>query len=309
MKKFLENFFRENKARILGFSFLRILSYIQVLFWPFALAKILDLMTSTPINWHEAGLWVCLMIFNKVLEDIVRLRSKLGLETIINDLKIKLTIFFTEKTEISKGTKTGEALQAIKNAIDTAESLLFFYKESFFQLPVNLILIPMILLRASVDYFLILVFFVTLYLAIEYLIVRFFSKKLADYLRAAEVFWGTTYRKAPEVWREREENEIFSKDIRRQGKKLGEVTDSFYDISNWRWIALQVASSLSIGLSLGFVVYKIVNKTAPVGDLVLVIGYLAQIQESLNIVTNAISQVVQAKISLERLRRAIRIHD
>jgi ABC-type multidrug transport system fused ATPase/permease subunit len=90
---------------------------------------------------------------------------------------------------------------------------------------------------------------------------------------------------------------------------LGEVTDSFYDISNWRWIALQVASSLSIGLSLGFVVYKIVNKTAPVGDLVLVIGYLAQIQESLNIVTNAISQVVQAKISLERLRRAIRIHD
>ena len=305
MKGFSRNFFKQYKFQIFGYSLLRIFSFAQVLFWPFAFAKIINIMTKNPDNWHQALAWAGLMLVNKVLEDIIRLRSKYGLETIATELKIKLAVFLTEETKIRKNIKTGEAIQAIKKTSETVETLMMFYKESLLQLPVNFIVIPMILLNANVDYLFILVVFTALYLLIEYFASKPYRRRLEAFLKSAEAFWGTTYRKAPDIWRKRAKMDGFSKQIEKQGRKLDKNTDAFLNTNNWRWIAIQTLSSATIGLSVLLIIYRTINDSTSIGDLILVTGYLGQIQGSLNIVSSGISYFSQAKLALNRLYKAI----
>jgi len=305
MKGFSKNFLKQYKFQIFGYSLLRIFSFAQVLFWPFAFAKVVNIMTESPDNWHQALVWAGLMLINKVLEDIIRLRSKYGLETIATELKIKLAIYLTEETKIRKNVKTGEAVQAIKTASETVETLMMFYKESVLQLPVNFIVIPMVLLKANVDYLFIFIVFAALYLLIEYFASKSYRRRLESYLKSAEVFWGTTYRKAPDIWRKREKINGFSRQIESQGKKLDRSTDAFLNTNNWRWIATQTLSSAAIGLSILFIIYKTINGSASIGDLILVTGYLSQVQGSLNIVSSGISYFSQTKLALNRLYKAI----
>lgn len=305
MEGFSKKFLKQYKFRIFAYSFLRIFSFAQVLFWPFALAKIVDIMTENPDNWRQALVWAVLMLINKILEDIIRLRSKYGLETIATELKIKLAIFLTKETKIRKNVKTGEAVQAIKTASETVETLMMFYKENLLQLPVNFIVVPMILFKANVNYLFILIVFIALYLLIEYFASKSYRHRLESYLRSVEIFWGTTYRKAPDIWRKREKMESFSRQIEKQGRKLDKSTDAFINTNNWRWIATQILSSATIGLSALFIIHKTISGSASIGDLILVTGYLGEIRGSLNIVSSGISYFSQTKLALNRLYKAI----
>lgn len=307
MEKFFKNFLQEHKSQIFLFSLFRIFSFVQILFWPYAFSKIINIMSQNPDNWREAGLWAGLMILNKITEDFVRLRSKFGLEKIGAKLKISLATFFSEKTEIRKGKKTGEAVQAVKKASEDIKSLVDFYKENILQLPVNLIIIPLILLQASADYLLLLLVYGIAYLTIDYFAIKLYNQKIKKYFKAAEVFWGTTYRKTPEVWREREDGGVFAERIDQEGKELYKAIVSANNINNWRWILLQSLSSAIIGAAVLFVLYKIVTNTAPVGDLILVSAYLRETQGTLNVVTSSLTRLIQTRISLKRLNKAVKI--
>lgn len=264
-------------------------------------------MSQNPDNWREAGLWAGLMILNKITEDFVRLRSKFGLEKIGAKLKISLATFFSEKTEIRKGKKTGEAVQAVKKASEDIKSLVDFYKENILQLPVNLIIIPLILLQASVDYLLLLLVYGIAYLTIDYFAIKLYNRKVKKYFKAAEVFWGTTYRKTPEVWREREDGGVFAERIDQEGKELYKTIVSADNIDNWRWVSLQALSSATIGAAVLFVLYKIVTNTAPVGDLILVTAYLRETQRTLNVITSSLTRLIRTRISLKRLNKSVKI--
>ena len=307
MKQFFKDFFKKNKTKIFTFSLFRILAFVQVLFWPYAFSKIVNIMSKNPDNWQEAIIWAGFMILNKVTEDFVRLRSKFGLEKIGAKLKVFLATFFSERTEVQKDKKTGEAVQAVKKASEAIESLVTFYKDNALQLPVNLTVIPFILFKASRDYLILLMIYVFLYLAIEYFAVRLYRRKLKKYFKAAEVFWGTTYRKTPEVWRQREDGYAFARKIDQEGERLYQTIVSTNNTNNWRWVSLQALSSACIGGAVLWVLYKIVNNTALIGDLILVSAYFEKTQTTLNITTTAISQILQAKISLKRLNRAVKI--
>lgn len=307
MEKFFKNFLQEHKSQIFLFSLFRIFSFVQILFWPYAFSKIINIISQNPDNWQEAGFWAGLMILNKVTEDFVRLRSKFGLEKIGAKLKISLATFFSEKTEIRKGKKTGEAVQAVKKASEDIKSLVDFYKEYILQLPVNLIIIPLILLQANIDYLLLLVVYGIAYLTIDYFTIKLYSRKLKKYFKSAEVFWGTTYRKTPEVWREREDGGTFAERIDQEGKELYKDIVSADNINNWRWILLQALSSATIGAAILFVLYKIVTNTAPVGDLILVSAYLQETQRTLNVITSTLTRLIQTRISLKRLNKAVKI--
>ena len=182
---------------------------------------------------------------------------------------------------------------------------MMFYKENLLQLPVNFIIIPIVLIKANSDYLFILVIFSALYLLLEYFLSRPYRRCLRSYLRSAEIFWGTTYRKAPDVWRKREKMEEFSKQIERQGRKLDKAADAFMNVNSWRWTAIQTLSSSTIGLSILLIIYKTINGSASIGDLILVSGYLGQTQGSLNIISIGISHLSQAKLALNRLRKAV----
>jgi len=307
MKRFFQNFFQKHKLQIVWFSFLRIVSFLQLLFWPYAFARVINIMTKDPTNWRQALVWTGLIIFNETVEDFIALRSQLGLERIAARLKISLAAFFIEKTEIREGIKTGEAVQVIKKASEAIESLLMFYKNNLLQLPVNLIFIPIIFIGVGKDYLAILMLFMVFYLAIEYFCSRAYARQLQTYFKAAETFWGTTYRKAPDIWRKREGGYNFSQEIKKQGDELWESITVSNATNNWRWIFVQVLSTISLGAVIIFVIYKIINGQALVGDLILVSGYFKETQKSLNIITSAISQIIQGRISLQRLVQAVKI--
>ena len=307
MKRFFKSFFKKHKAGIIWFSFMRMISFVQVLFWPFAFAKIINIITGTPEQWQKALLWVGLMIVNKISEDVVRLRSKLGLEKIAAKLSISLATFFMENTEIKKGIKTGEAVQTIKQASDAIGSIVTYYKDSMLQLPVNFIFIPMILFNIGSNYLAILIIYVALYFLIDYFAASLYSAKLQKYFEADGTFWGTTYRKAPEIWRARDNGILFSKQIEEEGQSLYKDIASAITTNNWRWIFLQGLSSTSVGIAVLFVFFKILKGVAHIGDLVLISDYFQQTQGSLNIVSSSISQIIQTRIALERLNEAVEV--
>ena len=307
MKRFFKNFFQENKYKIFSFSFWRIVAFLQVLFWPYAFSKVVNILTQDPSNWQEAVFWAGLMILNNIVDDFVRLRAKFGLEKIGTKLKISLATFFSEKTAIREGKKTGEAVQAIKKASEAIESIVNFYKDDILQLPVNLVIIPLVLWQADISYLILLTFYGFLYLAVEYFAVRIYKRELKKYFCAAEIFWGTTYRQTPDFWRQREDGKVFAQRIEREGEELYKATTTAQNINSWRWAILQSLSSASLGAAVLLVIYRIINNSAPVGDLVLVSAYFTKTQETLNIITSAITKIMQTQISLKRLNEAVKV--
>jgi len=307
MKDFFKDFLREYKVKIIFFSFLRIFSLIQALFWPFALAKIVNIMTETPEKWKEAMMWVLIRVVNNVTEDLIRLRSKYGLEKLGTRLEILLTTFFSEKTKILGNKKTGEAVQAIKKAGEHISALILFYKENALLLPVNFIIIPIVLFKASPDYLIFLGGYALIYLIADWIGVRAYHKKLNAFLKTSEIFWGTTYRKAPEVWRKREDGEEFAKEVHQEGDELYLATISANNTNKWRWFALQAISSMSICGTIFFVLYRMANNHTHIGDLVLISSYFQQMQLTLNVLTTSFTQVLQTKMSLKRLDKTVKI--
>jgi len=309
MKVFFQKFFQEHRKQILFFSFLRIIAFIQVLFWPYAFAKVINIVSINPKAWHSAIGWIVLMGLNKITEDWVRLRSKFGLEKIGAELKISLATFFSRKTEIREGRKTGEAVQAVKKASEDIEVLVNFYKDKILQLPINLVIIPIIFWQASKDYLFLLIAYGLLYLLIDYFSLKIYYQNLKRYFKKAEIFWGTTYRKTPEVWRQRENGCIFADTITEEGKDLYQAIISAVNVNNWRWIILQSLSSASRTAAVFLVVYKIFKGRAPIGDLIIVNAYLQKTQTTLNIITDTLINLIRTKISLKRLGKAVKIKE
>ena len=307
MKQFFKDFLKRHRARIFAFSILRIFDFLQCLFTPYILAKIINIVAQNSGDWQQASFWTIALLVNGAAEDIVRLRGKLGLEKIAVRFKLALATFFAEETEIRKNKKTGQTVQAIKRAGDVIQGLVNFYKEQFLQLPVNFIIIPLVLWSANIDYLFLLIIYIVLYSGIECFMAPIYNKKLQKFFRASETFWGTTYRKTPEVWRQREDGQDFIQQMDKQAENLYKSDVNAIKINNWRWIFLQCLSSATIGIAVLFVVYKIFNNGAPIGDLILVSAYFAKTQETLNIITTGITKFFHTKISLKRLDQAVKI--
>ncbi len=307
LKNFFKDFFTDNRLKIIWFSMIRIFAFCQVLFWTFAFSKIIDILSQGVENWRAVLPWIAALVPNKIAEDFIRLRSKYGLQKIGAGLELRLATFFTEETELREGIKTGEAVQRTKRASETIKSAARYYKDNLLQVPVNFIIIPIILLSARTDYFIIFTVYVFSYLLIDYFANTFYLDEAEDYFRASEVFWGTAYRKTPDVWRERVDGVGFREQIKKQADNLYKERMEMENVNNWRWVTIQVLSSVSRGLIILYAFYLIIKGQAPVGDLVLVSGYFSQAQSSLNIVTTTAQQIGDLRISLNRLVEAVRL--
>ncbi len=307
LKDFLKKFFGEHRIRIIWFSFWRMVAFVQVLFWPFAFSKIVDVLSQEPEHWQKAISWVAALIINKILEDFIRLRAKYGLQKIGAKLELELASFFTQETELCDGVRTGEAVQRTKKATNTIRNAARYYKDTLLQLPVNLIVIPLVLLQARPIYLTILVIYTVLYLLADYFANTIYLKEAKDFFEASEYFWGTTYRKAPDVWRKREDGHKFKETMNKEAEDLYKERMEMENVNNWRWIMDQGLSSLSKGAVIIYAVHLIMSGQAPVGDLVLVSSYFGKAQGTLNIITSTVRQVVDLRISLDRLAQAVKL--
>ncbi len=307
MRQFFTKFLRQYWVPLVVFSLLRIISILQVLFWPYAFSKIVNLVTQDPHQWTSALNWASLMIANKILEDPMRLWSRYGLEKVGTQLQIAATVFFTEKGTLRPGRKTGETVQAVRRAVENIGVLFDYYKEYFWQLPINLLVISLILCQANPSYLFFPLVYTGLYLALDLWIAKIYRRRIKDYFKSTEVFWGTVYREAPEVWRQRESIEEFGCHLKPQSQDFYQSNVSFLKIDRWRWTILQVLSSCFRGLAIIFVLYRIVNYQTPVGDLVLIAAYLERTQSTLNIITTVYNGLIESSVSLKRLRKAIQV--
>lgn len=307
MKIFLKKFFKKNRKNVILLSLLRTFSFVQDLFWPFGLSKIVNIMTETPEKWQEALLWAAAITINAALADLTRLRSKYGLENLGTKLRISLTSFFSERAEIGENKKTGQALEAVRRTSEYVNNLANFYKENGLIMPVNFIIVPLIFLRTNLIYFLILFVYCAIYLLLDLIYLKKYKTIIERYMIKSEIFWGTTYRKTPEVWRKREDGKSLTQEIEREGDDLYKATVLANNMGKWRWFAIQALSSLSIGGAIAFVVYRIATNGTHVGDLVLVNSYFSQMQTTLNVLTTALTQFVETKTSLARLNGALKV--
>jgi len=305
LKDFFKKFLKENRGQFAQSSFWRIFGCIQTLFWPFAFAKIIDIIVQDPGSWKKVVPWVFAMVANKIIEDVIRLRSKYGLQELALLLRIDIVKFFTKQTKVRNDIKTGEAVQAVRNMADTVYNIGCLYKDKLIQLPINFIAIPIILFSSEVSYFILVLAYIALYLLVDYIAATFYLKEVKDSFKASEAFWGTVNRKAPDVWRQREDEFAFEKAIDEQGAKFYKEENEAQNVHHWRWVAIQALSSMFYGIAIVLVFYRIINDQAHVGDLVLVIGYFGQTQTSLNIVSDTIKQITDARIAFDELEESI----
>ncbi len=305
LKEFFNNFWKQKKIKIIWYSFWRLVAFAQTLFWPFALSRVVNVLTQDPSNWEGALPWIAGMIINKVTEDMIRLRSKSGLENLSLDMTIDFTLFFTSRSEVKEDSRTGEAVQAIKRITEVLNGLLIYYKDNLLQLPVNFIVVPLVLFKTNIDYFILFLVYTFIYLLVDYFAAGFYSDEARDSFEVSEAFWGTAYRKIPDVWREREDGEKLKNTLEKQGEAFYKEASEALNIHYWRWTAVQVLSDLTQGFAVALIVYKIFHGQAEVGDLVLVIGYFQQTQSSLNIVTSANKIFTDLHIALRRLENSV----
>ena len=304
-RSFLKNFIIKEKGKIIWFSLWRMFSFLQVLFWPFAFAKILDILSQDISNWKASLPWLIAMVINKLTEDFVRLRAKHGIEVITSGMRISMATFFAEETQIKDGVKTGEAVQKIKSAGDTLKEAALYYKNQLLGIPVSLIFVPIILYNADRMYLVIFGIYVLLYLIIDKFATAFYLEEAREYFSASEIFWGTVYRKTPDVWRGREEIGSFKKKVDEQSEVLKKEIETMDSADTWRWIALQSLSSTALGFGIVFVFLRIARGESEVGDLVLITSYLGDAQETLNRITSSSTRIVNLKMALHRLSEVV----
>lgn len=309
MKTFFKRFLKKYKWGFLWFSVLRIFAFLQVLFWPYAFSNIINILIKNSNEWQQVLLWASAMVINEIAKDFIRLRSKLGLKKLGAKLQISFVAFLAKKTKLREGIKTGEAVQIIRQTYLTMEALINYYKNSLLKLPVSLIVIPIVLLKTSTDYFILIVIYAFLYLIINHFCTIIYAQKLHKHFKSEEAFWGTTYRKVPEVWREREDSLNFKENISKQAKELYRSMISLAETETTWWILVQILSSISLGIAILFVLFRIKNGTAPIGDLILVSSYLQQTQESLNVMTGITDRITRVRTSLKRLDDSVERKD
>jgi len=307
LKVFFREFLKNNKRQFIWHSFWRLFGCAQTLFWPFAFAKVIDIVAQNPEAWQKAIPWVFAMVVNKIIEDVVRLKSKLGLQNLAMRIKIDIVKFLTKKTKVRDGIKTGEAVQSMGNMASTIESIVFLYKDKLLQLPVYFIAIPIILLGSQPSYFVLLILYIAIYLFIDYFAATFYVKEARDSRKASEAFWGTVYTKTPGVWRQREDRIAFEEMIDAQSEDFCKEENEAQNIHHWRWMMIQSLSSFFYGIAIAFVLYQVINGRARAGDLVLVIGYFIKTHASLNIVSDVVYQVINTRISFQELENAVEI--
>lgn len=305
IKKFFKDFFGDKKARFSWFSFLRIVASAQVLFWPFALSKVLDILGQGIENWRKALVWVLAMIINKMLEDPIRLKSKHGIQTIGSELRLSLATFFSQETKLRSGAKTGEAVQRIKIANDNINSVTIFYKDSFLEIPTNLIVITAVFWSLSPTYLYLLLAYVSLYLILDHFTTNYYLEEAREYFEASETFWGTLYRKTPDVWRGREDSDTFAEKANIESESLKKELVTMDKANITRWTMLQVLSSFFKSFALALVFFRITQDQAAIGSMVLVLSYFSSTQASLNRITSSLKLFSELKISLHRLSQVI----
>lgn len=303
--KFFKKFLRKEWKPFTFFSLLRVFSFVQILFWPFALSKILDILGADIADWRGALPWVVAMIINKILEDFIRLRAKHGIQTVGSKLRINLVNFFSQETEIRSNVKTGEAVQRIKIVNDNISSATSYYKNSFLGIPVDLIAIPIIFFGMSPSYLYLLLTYIAIYLVIDRFTTSYYLQEAQEYFSASETFWGTLYRKTPDVWRGREERDIVGKKIDQEAQDLEKEIITMDRANVIRWTALQAISSFFKGLSLVLVFWRITQGETAIGDLVLVLSYISRTQSNLNKITSSNKLISELRMSLKRLGEVI----
>lgn len=306
IKNFFQGFLKKNRKQIFWSSFWRFVACLQTLFWPFAFAKIVNIVSADLADWKRAIPWILALIINKALEDFIRLRSKYRLQKIIIKLKTALACFFTQETELRDGARTGEAVQDVKKVTEVTETLASYYKDSFLQLPVNLVLIPIILFKTEVKYFLFIIAYTLLYLVVDYFWAAIYAEAQEGSVKAGEELWGATYRKAPDVWREREDGQSYRDLISRKADDYFNRETETQNIHHWRWVSIQILSSLFRGAIIIFVLFRIIKKGAPVGDLILLDSYFSQTQSSLNILSTTVKYLIDWRAALGELGEALK---
>ena len=305
MQEFFKKFIRKNLRSVFFWSGIRILAIIQALFWPYGLSRVVNALSGVETRWDLAVFWALLMIGNSLVENFLRLRSKYNLENVSVKLSVDLARFFSKKTKIRPGVRTGEAVQAVKLASEKIQSVANFFKENGLQMPIDGIIIPLVLLNAKIQYFLILLFYVFFYVLADLAVLFFYRRKFNKLISASQAFWGTEYRRVPDLWRKRENADLVEREVDEAGESLYRQSVQAGNVMNWLWISVQTVSTLGKGLAILYVLRLILHSLVPLGDLVLVAGYFDRMHGTLNIFTHASVELATSVIVLRRLNQAV----
>lgn len=242
---------------------------------------------------NKAGLYtlfltILLTFIIRLIDNYLRILSVARLEKAISDISFDIHNFFLSDLKSDSTENRHAAVQAIRNFSDAASVTLNLIKQPGVDSFVNLIFIPVILFVADFPSFIISL----AYIAIYFLIDTYTTQRYSE-LKDIQNFKTEAY------YAKLQDSNDF--DLEQTS-----YTRHFRRLCKWsfvEWFNLQNTAVFFYCLNLFYMIYLVAIGQSDIAHLVLVVGYISQIQTYLNSFSQIKDSLADMNVGLKHLAK------
>jgi len=241
---------------------------------------------QTPVN---LVLWAVFLIFViRIIDNFLRLRSISKLEKAISDISFNIHNFFLSDLKTETTEERHAIVQAIRNFADASSVTLNLIKQPGIDSLVSLIFVPSILFFLDFQIFIITVVSILIYYFIDHYTTQRYAQLKDIQNTKTEAYYAKLV----------EDNDF----------ELEQATYSrhFKRLTHWsfiEWFSLQNTAVLFYSLSLFSLIHLISQGNRDISNLVLVMGYVSQVQVFLNSFSQIQDSLADMFVGLEHLAK------
>lgn len=273
------------KSSFFFWLFIRFLSAFFPLITIYQFSHLVKLLETHTVV-HEIMVQLFLVLIVRLLDNYTRLLSTTRLDYAISNINFDIHNFFLRGLNSQTRQERFATVQAIRNFSDASNLTLSLIKQPGIDSLVSLFSIPLILFTQNLAIFI----FSVAYILIYYFIDVFTTQKYARLKNVMDLKTESYYGKLQD-----------SVDFDLEQRAWTRHYDNFCHWGFVEWSLLQNFSVISYLVVLGYLVFSVYQGLMDISGLILIYGYLSQIQPNLNSFSQIKDSLTDMMVGLHRL--------
>lgn len=276
-----------NRRGFFFWLFIRFISAFLPLITIYLYSHIVEQLEKK-VDFSFLILTIILTLIVRLVDNYLRILSVTRLEKAISDISFDVHNFFLSDLEPESQEDRHAAVQAIRNFSDAASVTLNLIKQPGVDSLVNLVFIPVILFVVDFPSFVISLAYIAVYSLIDTYTTQRYSELKDIQNSKTEAYYAKL----------QDSNDF---DLEQTS-----FTRHFNRLCKWgfvEWFNLQNISVIFYCLNLFYMIYLVASGQADISHLVLVIGYVSQIQTYLNSFSQIKDSLADMSVGLKHLAK------
>ena len=276
-----------NKSSFFFWLFVRFISAILPLITIYQFSGIIKLIEQHQ-SFNQIALAVLLLFIVRVIDNTLRLKSITKLEYEITSISFDIHNLFLAGIHCETKEERHSAVQAIRNFADASSTTLNLIKQPGVDSFVAVLFIPIILLFVDFQIFTVTIAYILIYYFIDYYTTQRYAN-LKDILNG----------KTEAYYAKLQDSGDFDLEQKTWSRHFNRVTSWGFS----EWSLLQNTAVFFYSVILLYLVSLTVSGSKQLSDVILIMGYVSQIQVLLNSFSSIQDNLSDMNVGLQRLAK------